>query len=291
MAVTSSDKILLGSAFVLALASGVAFGIFVARHPGGALGPLPPLELSADSYVAKAPDAPPIKTETWSPPTAQKRGREWIYDTFTPPDIFYNARSKQFTVKPPSSLLDDEQRETFGLELLSVRPEPFRLQLIGYVGAEGNWRGVFQNVLTGETIVAGAGRRMANLALSVQRLEVTPQDIALPQSMSSRQPVAVAVIRDEKAGRDVTLTHRERVFTGTLFAFVSAEGSANSREVRVGDNFKLGDASYRIDKITTTPPAIEVTKEAPTLTMPEQRILTPRELEPSDLPETSERGG
>lgn len=286
MAVHPRDKLLIGAAFAVALISAAGFGYLAIRQPGADSVPIARVELSNAPYEAKAPDAPPVKTETWGNPTSQKRGREWIYDTFTPPEIFYNARSKQFTVKPPSSLLDDEAVEAFGVELVAVRPEPFRLQLIGYVGGEGNWRGTFQNVLSGEVFLASAGRRVPNLNVTIKSLEVKAQPIRMGESMSTMQRVATAVIVDEKAGREITLTHRERHFTGTVFAFVAPSGSSATREVRSGDMFKLDDATFRIGQIQTTPPTVEIEKESPTLPQPDRRVLTPREADAVDGPET-----
>jgi hypothetical protein len=104
------------------------------------------------------------------------------------------------------------------------------------------------------------------------------------ESMTTRQRVATAVVRDDKAGRDVTLTHRERVFTGTVFAFVATPGSNATREVRAGDMFKIGEATYRIEKVETTPPSVEVVKESPTLSQPDRRTLTPREVDQPEAP-------
>jgi hypothetical protein len=282
MAALSSEKVLLGVALLLALGSAAGFGTMVVRREAGPREPVPTAQLVATPYTATSPDAPPIKTETWAPPGAQSRGRDWVYDALTPPEIFYNTRSKQFTVRPPSSLIDEETTEAFGVELVAVRPEPFRLQLIGYVGSEGTWRGMFQNVMSGEVFLASAGHRLPNLALSIKRLEVSAQPVVLQDSMTTRQRVAQAVVRDDKAGRDITLTHRERLFTGTLFAFVAETGQSAAREVRNGDAFKLGEVSYRIDRIETTPPSIEITKESPTLLQPDRRILTPREAEATE---------
>jgi hypothetical protein len=188
------------------------------------------------------------------------------------------------------SVGDEAPEEPFGLELVAVRPEPFRLQLIGYVGSEGDWRGTFQNVATGEVFLAAAGRRVPSLALSIKSLDVRPADIALPQSMTTRQRVATAVIQDERARREVTLTHRERQFTGGFSALVALPGEAATREVRAGETFKIGDASYRVEKIQLAPASIDVTKESPTLAQPDRRILTPREADdpatPSDPPAT-----
>jgi hypothetical protein len=277
MAVISSDKVLIGSALLLAIGSAAFFGFMVVRHSGTPSETIPQVELANTPYVSAAPEAPPIKTDTWAAPVAQSRGRDWIYDAFTPPEIFYNARSKQFTVKPPSSLLDEDAQETFGLELIAVRPEPFRLQLIGYVGGEGNWRGMFQNLVTGQVFLASGGHRVPALALTVRSLDVSPHPIRMGESMTTRQRVATAVVHDEQAKRDITLTHRERVFTGTVFAFVAAPGTSASREVRTGDMFKIGEATYRIEKIETRPPSVEVVKESPTLSQPDRRILTPRD--------------
>lgn len=284
MAVTSSDKALLASAATVVVVSLGVFGYLGYKQMLVPAGPPPRVELLSTEYEAVAPEAPPVKTENWSAPSAQTRGREWIYDTFTPPEIFYNSRSKQFTVKPPSSLLD-EDFDVFGLELVAVRPEPFRLQLIGFVGEEGKWKGMFQNVLTGETIVATSGHKVPKLGLTIKSLDVRAQEIGLPQSMSSRQRVATAVISDEKSGREVILSHRERALTGTLSAFVAAPGETTTREVRTGDVFKLGESSFKIEKIENNPASIEVAKEAPGLTQPHRQVLRPREVDGTDAPE------
>lgn len=289
MAATSSDKALLSAAVLVLLGSAGVFGYLSYQKMTAPGGPPPRVELLDVPYEPVAAEAPAVKIETWTAPVAQSRGREWIYDTFTPPEIFYNARSKQFTVRPPSSLMDEEAYEVFGLELIGVQPEPFRLQLIGYVGDGGKWKGMFHNVVTGETMLATTGDRVAKLGLTIRRFEVKPQPIGLPESMTTRQLVATALVHDEKSGRDVTLTHRERFFTGTVFAFVAPPGETAAREVRIGDVFKLGEASYKIENIKTTPPSIEVSKEAPTLTQPDRRTLTPREPEPAEEPPA--RGG
>jgi hypothetical protein len=279
MAAIPREKIQLGAAIGLLLASAGVFGYLAFRHRSDPREEMRQARLSDATYQALAPEAPGVKSENWSAPAQQSRGREWVYDTFTPPEIFYSGRTRQFTVRPPSSLVDEDVAEAFGVELVAVRPEPFRLQLTGYVGGEGDWRGVFQNVLTGEVFLAGAGRRVPSLALSVRSLDVRLQPVSLADSMTTRQRVASAVVRDEKSGRDITLTHRERVFTGTVFAFVAQPGQSAAREVRTGDAFQIGDATYRVGRIETTPASVELTKESPNLTQPDRRVLTPRESE------------
>jgi hypothetical protein len=105
--------------------------------------------------------------------------------------------------------------------------------------------------------------------------------------MTTRQRVATAVIVDERARREVTLTHRERQFTGGFSAFVALPGEAATREVRAGETFKIGDAAYRVEKIQLAPPSIDVTKESPTLAQPDRRTLTPREADDTAMPPDS----
>jgi hypothetical protein len=290
MAALSNDKIFLATSLALTVASAAVFGTFAWRNTRALRGPAARVQLDATPYAPTATDAPAVKTDTWNQPAAQSRGRDWVYDTFTPPEIFYSPRSKHFTVKPPLGASDDVPEEPFGLELTAVRPEPFRLQLIGYAGEGGDWRGTFENVVTGEVFLAAAGRRVPNLALSIKALDVKAVEIALPESMTTHQRVATAIVHDERSGTDVTLTHRERHFTGGFSAFVALPGDAATREVREGETFTMGGASYRMEKIQLAPPSVEVTKESPNLSQPDRRTLTPRETEepaaPAEAPPT-----
>ncbi|MDO8539543.1 MAG: hypothetical protein Q7S40_03820 [Opitutaceae bacterium] len=287
MLVRSSDKVLIGIATVAVAASAAVFGSLAWRKSSAPPPAVAAVQLADARYVMGVTSPAPVKTDTWATPGPQSRGREWVFDAFTPPEIYYNARSKQFTVRPPSSLAEEEEEE-FGIELVAVRPEPFRLQLIGYFGDEGRFLGTFENLLSGETFLAGPGRRMPNLAVSIKSLEVKPQPVAVGEGATSRQRVATAVVFDEKTKREVVLTHRERKFTGTVSAFIAAPGETTTREVRPGDTFKMGEATFQIDTVQLTPPAIDVIKESPNLSQPDRRTLNPREPDETELPPPAE---
>lgn len=278
------EKGYLLSALALAIVSAGVCGWLTWRATAGPRTAVQMVDLADTPYVETVKDAEVVKTDVWAAPAAQTRGRDWVYDAFTPPEIYYNARSKHFIVKPPAALVvadDSVVEEPFGLELVSVRAEPFRLQLIGYVGTE---RGTFENVATGEVFLAGSGYRVAKLGVTIQSFKVTSTEIKIAQSMTTRQLVASAVVLDEKTGKTVTITHRERFLTGGYSAFVAPTGDASTREVRTGETFKAGDASYRVDKIELSPPSVELTKESPSLAQPDHRTLTPRESEDAPAP-------
>lgn len=235
------------------------------------------LPASAESaYAPVGRDAPEVKTETWEPPAPQRAGREWVYEVFTAPEIFYSERSKQFSVAPPEAEPSATAAEPaeFGLELVSVRRDPFRLQLVGYVGGEGTYRGLFENVATTETLLAGGGRKLPALALTILDFAVRRQPVAMPDSMSTSRLVATAAVRDERTGQTITLTDTERFYPDAAVAVVRA-GDGDPREVHAGDEFPAGAATYRVEKIQLAPPSLEVTKRSPaqpgetrTLTVP-----------------------
>lgn len=287
MADLPKEKGYLIGAVVLVLASAGTFGWFTWQLTAGPRQQVATIELSDAPYPPTVAEAEVVKTDNWVPPVAQTRGREWIYEAFTPPEILYNARSRKFTVKPPAAAVAAEEAandEPFGVDLVSVRADPFRLQLIGFVGGEGNYRGTFENVGTGEVFLATSGRRVPKLGLTIKRFEVRPVEIKIPQSMTTRQLVASAVILDEKTNQEVTITHRERHFTGGYAAFVAQTGEAATREVREGETFRYGEASYKVDKITLSPPSIDLTKESPTIPVAAHQQLTPREVDETAAP-------
>ena len=274
MAAPNSAKTLLLSAAALALFSGALFGVLAWRT--SATAPFGRPALGGAAYAPVAVDAPAVKAETWDAPVPLPRGRDWVYDVFTPPEIFYNARTRQFAVKPPAGSGTDAPEAPLGLELVAVRRDPFRLQLIGAVGEGAEARGVFENRVSGEVFLAAAGRRVPDLALSIARFTVSAQPVVIPESMTVNQLVATAVVRDDRSHEEVTLTQRERQFSGSVSAIVASPGETALREVRTGDTFLLGAASYQIGKITLDPATIEVTKTAPGLDAPDRRTLSLR---------------
>lgn len=285
MAALSKEKVYLIAAAGLALASAGACGFLVWRHAQTPQAAVATVELANTPYAATVAEAAIIKTENWTPPSSQTRGRDWVYDTFTPPEIFYNARTKHFTVKPPAAVSEDLViEEAFGVELVSVRPEPFRLQLIGYVGGEGSERGTFENLGSGEVFLASGGHRVPKLNLTIKSFSVRAVEIKSAGNMTTRQRIASAVVRDDKTGREITLTHRERQFTGGLTALVAQTGETATREVRAGEIFTIGPVTYRVDSLKLTPPTIEIIKESPTLSAPDRRILNPREPDETTVP-------
>lgn len=274
MAAKSQDKIVFGAALVVLLASagwmamqGSKLSSLHTAGPSGAGG---------EAYKPAGIDAPEVPTKTWPLAPAQTSGQEWVYDVFTPPEIYYNDVTKKFSVTPPKKNFEEPKFEIpFGVTLVKVRQDSFRLQLVGYIGGEGDYRGNFENALTGETIIARSGKELTELGLKIKSFEVKRNKIITEDSMPVYETEATAVVVDLKTGEEVSLTNKRRYISGKPIASIKADGSDKPADYRAGDMFTAGDASYKVVAITYEPASVVIEKSAANLPAPLTKTLTP----------------
>jgi len=192
----------------------------------------------------------PERVVAWLPPEPQGRGPQWVFDVFTPPEIFYHPLRQEFFVKsvlPPSEsavatgvLSEAQSAQSNGLRLLGVRREEYPLQLSGYLGDafEGDlgysFFGLFENRETGETLLLRGGSRVDSLGIDVLNLRVEARPTADCEITILCEPRAVATIRDE-LGERRTLREGERTEGAGLVAQVEWKGGRV--ELREGDAF------------------------------------------------------
>ena len=271
------DKISFGGAFVL-ISLAAAWVFWQHEQTQRRLAPAGEPHFAEESPILPAISVPALPTVVWKDPV--RRG-QWSYDAFTPPEIYYNARTKEFTVTPPDMPVEQDAEQAmietaFGLELISVRPELFPLQLVGFMGGDGNYAGVFENTRTTEHFLARSGWRIPDLGLTIERFEVRRQPLTLVDTMKARTLVATAVVRDEQNGRRTTLTSGVRSLTGQAQAVVQLDGARKT--VNPGDVLTSGPTTYKIEQISVSPENIAVMRTAPDLTEPERKTLVPRTL-------------
>lgn len=126
----------------------------------------------------------------------------WRYDLFTPPALVYTADNGW--VLAPRRLATAQAGAHDGAAGHESKPELFRLQLAGYVGAPGGYRAVFVTPSGHDTWLAGAGHHFAELGLTVRRVEV----LALTEAGGVAEVVARAVLWDERAATEVVVDNR-----------------------------------------------------------------------------------
>ncbi|MBI2814417.1 MAG: hypothetical protein HYX71_09045 [Opitutae bacterium] len=231
-------------------------------------------ELSGAPYAVSGLQPPETKVAPWPKPAAQSHGGGWLYEVFTPPVIYYNALAKSFAVTPPRNLADGGV--PFGLELLDVKFEPYRLQLVGYFGEPGDYLAAFVSADQPETLLARSGRRFEQLGLTLKSFDVKKVEVPHTDPWPVYDVAALAVLFDEKSGAEVVLDSRARKLTDTPLAVLrlTAAGAA-PRALHEGDTFSDATGTYRVERIQVDPPEVVVARQTPGLPVPETRILRP----------------
>lgn len=294
------DKLLLGAAaIVFVLVAAWIFG----GDSGDGFDKLPKAG-PGKNYQPIGMDAPDVKTEVWERPRSQKSGNEWVYDLFTPPEIYYDEATKKFTVTPPVEGGARTETEHFPVALVQIKQDVFPLQLVGYdEDKRGVSTGHFENADTGEIFRArltkaggvfpnSAKRHLAALGYKLESFEVKRLNIESEGSMTLRDTVATATVVDEKTGASATLTNKRRLVRGMPFAVLRIVGSGETLELRAGAEFEAGGFRYTLLSVETD--SVEIEQKSANTEAPETRkTLTPDTgtasiVEPAEPPNTPE---
>lgn len=281
MSATTTDKILLGAASLLFLGA-CAWAWFQETDLGDAAVINAPT--SGREYKSEPIVTLDMETKRWPDAQPLARGKEWLFDVFTPPQIFYDANTTAFTVTPPRGK-EEVKIDPFGLDLLAVDREDFRLQITGYSGSGEKARGFFENVETKAMIIGAEGKKIPELNLEVIKFTVGKQRLAAadggtPQIVTA----AIATVRDTKTGEETEINSAERAKQALPIATFRAATSGKEYKARAGESFKDGDVTYKVDLLTDQPPKATVTKQkAGAEATPETKVL-----EVQKIPTTSE---
>jgi hypothetical protein len=198
----------------------------------------------------------------WLPPTAQRRGPEWCFDLFTPPEIQCDAATGRFVVVDHSSPAGDATTEGPELKLMEVRQALFPLQLLGGVGGDGKYVGSFARVDTGEIFVAARGREFPELGFRVEAITVARRDINVGNLTLPDQWIATAEIRETATGRVTKLTAGQRCHTDELLALVAVKNGSKEgvHELRAGDELETVTRTYSVERMALNPAMVAVTE-------------------------------
>lgn len=275
MSTPVSDKIFLGAGGLLF--AGACVWAFMQQ---GQLDKLDGRVDAPSSGPAYAPEPLPAANISealpWPAATSMARGENWVYDVFTPPVIYYNTTTKQFTVTPPERPKPPEPpppEEPFGVSLVKVVQYPFPIQLVGYIGTGADARGNFLNELTGETILGATGKKIPSLNMEIVKFsaEVVREVV---DGQVQVYTVASARVRDLKSGKETDLSSTKRLIEADPSVVIQVAGEATTRELEAGATFTVGENTFVIDSIQTEPPAVTVTKSGGTLAEPKTETLT-----------------
>ncbi len=232
------------------------------------------VRLSGAAYTPEKPPADEPRVANWPAPPAQSHGAEWRYEVFTPPVIYYHATTKSFVVTPPA--MKPRAARPVALELVEVRPQPYRLQLTGYLGTPGDYVAVFSSPSGADTLLARAGQRIESQGVSLKRIDVAKVSFDDVDGRPAFDWMARAILTDERAGEDVVLDSQSRHLTGRLTAVFrrTADPVGSSFEAAEGDTLLQGNTACRVTRIQLEPPQVLLERAGDTGEA-EQLILAP----------------
>ena len=220
------------------------------------------------------PPAAPAAPASWPNPTAQARGRGWIYELFAPPPLYVDRRTGVVSAGAPPGVPGADAH--FELELVQVRRARFRWQLVGYAAGATGLRGIFADAEGGGTVLAGAGDRLAETADVVADLSLDRPESGL-EGTPVEGAVAVAAVLAGGGGEPVRLTSREPCEAGApQGSFASRANPAFRRVLKEGDSVTLNGADYCVEQLELRPPRAVVARLAPGDSEPVVVALTPR---------------
>lgn len=210
----------------------------------------------------------------WSRPSTRSPEREWIYDVFTPPEIYYDPLRGAFTLARQEAIaleLDDSE-----IELLAVRQEPFRLQLLGGIGGDDGYVGIFSSPFLPGTLLLREGGSVPELGVELKSVEARKFSSGGENGELVVEPAVVALILDQISGDEVTLDSRTPKFTGAPTAMLRVGYESSPREVKRGDVIEVGTLRYVVGELQLEPAQIRLSRLDAGNATGEVRVLTRR---------------
>lgn len=295
------DKIL----FILALlALGAGIGFYFMKT--GAVQSANDLLNQQPSGAPYEPVDPPVvklSDITWPDPVAQDEEGLQLYDIFTPPKIYWNPIEKRLDFQPVE---EPEPPQPFGLELIAMERELFRIQLEAYLGApqgkgtdEAIWQ--FYNSKRGESVrgtIDDPAFEEHGFQLKSGENKLVVEET---EGSTTVRRVPTAVIIDlQNDNREITLSTDSKLFLeGELKISMATRDPFPAEEFtwkETGQTHVAGDTTFTLQEINFDNKSVTVEKTSPQLENPETETLFPQQSSPDILtsqpvePSSSESG-
>jgi len=208
-----------------------------------------------NSVMETAPGGDVSGENLWPVPVPQSRGGEWIFELFSPPFVRRDGDSGTLSAGEQDAVVPKRSPDATGLvRLLSVQETPFRIRLVGLVGTEGSYTGLFEDLFAGGYLLARAGAVIAEGQIAVVSLSRISEPDA-DRGRSSR-----AVIRDLIRDRTITLVEGEKTEEVERSAILQWNDDPDaSVELRPGESASIGGSRLSLVDIMEDPVGAIVT--------------------------------
>ena len=211
------DKIFLVIA-VLSLSTGVYLCVKNMGH-GPTLSKSIEIEVKDSPYKYKAiPTAEPQQAN-WPEPVAQSAGPEWIYDVFTPPEIYID-QAGNFV---PTGWKPAPPPIPFGVYLSDILRKAYRIQLEGYIEEDRSDPSksllLFFDEEADKQVRVRPGNENVASEFKVNSFDIT----RLRDEDGNIEIEAKASILDSRTGKEVILAHGQRLYLEDVTVLIRSD--------------------------------------------------------------------
>ncbi len=247
------DKILLLLGVISLTVGAVVATIFISTPDMESSAAMIGKSLQGEDY--KRMPIPQIQPNVATWPEAPKQSTGWVYDVFTPPQIFLDNEGN-FTIKPPYE--DVLVVEPFGLYLAKLERPLYRIQMNGYTGTQDDYTLIFKDIESGGSVRARIGTTVDSSAFKVHSFHVS-RDFGEDGSLTR---TATAEIIDLRTGDTITLINGEVLYVEGIEIMLQSheDPTVLVRPTYEGEIFSTPLGEYQVEVINLDARTITVRK-------------------------------
>lgn len=225
--------------------------VFLSRSaPPAAIGESP---ASAAAWGPSAEESAQDIELAWQWPERSREGRRGTsVDLFSPPECWRDDSGRWHRGRPPVDVADRTAattEEAGVVEVLGIVRASFPWQMVGFVAAAGEARGLFRNVTTGEWVWRRTGESLDGKDYAIQRLHVGLDRVATDVAGAASVRTAWAEVEDRRTGRAIELCTREWRAMGEPRAELRLSAAGLVWVLAEGERAEDGPASVEVQTV------------------------------------------
>ena len=229
---------------------------------------------------------------SWPEPVAQSAGPEWIYDVFTPPEIYID-QAGNFV---PTGWKPAPPPTPFGIYLSGIVRKPFRIQLEGYIEEDRSDPSKSLLLFFDEEALKQVRIRPGNESVASEFKVISFSISRLRDADGNIEIEAKARILDKRTGEEVLLAHGQRLFMEDVTVLIGSDEIAGFNKELSGapSTFQSPTGEYTLMEINLEESTVLVEKHQTDIQPAEARTLEARSIIPAkttlpiSMPDTAE---
>lgn len=231
---------------------------------------------SGEAYAALEVTAYTPPNVDWNDVESQDEEGLWVYDVFTPPQIFWDSEKEELVPKPP---VPPPPPPPFGVEFRSIARELYRLQFEGFFAAlsgeinDGKIQ-IYDNRIK-RTFRGKVGKTFSKGKFKILSAE-EKRDVD-SQGMIDRY--IVVVIQDLEINKEITFREERKIYLENkqILKFETTNPPYDIQEIVVrekGETFTLGEDTFTLTDFSFDNQTATLKKESPILEEPVEETLS-----------------